>query len=176
MTNENCPCGSEKNYISCCRPLHEGSAKAQTAEQLMRSRYCAFVKGHIDYLYKTLAPESRNDYDEKATRNWANSAKWKGLKIIKTEAGTGNDSTEVVEFVATYEKDRKGLDHHEVSNFRKDDNGTWLFVDGDGHTHNEGEEHSTTPVQQVIRESPKIGRNDSCPCGSGKKYKKCCGA
>ena len=26
-----------------------------------------------------------------------------------------------------------------------------------------------------IREEPKIGRNNSCPCGSGKKYKKCCG-
>jgi uncharacterized protein YecA (UPF0149 family) len=25
------------------------------------------------------------------------------------------------------------------------------------------------------REAPKIGRNDPCPCGSGKKYKKCCG-
>jgi tetratricopeptide (TPR) repeat protein len=32
------------------------------------------------------------------------------------------------------------------------------------------------PVQTVRRDSPKIGRNDPCPCGSGKKYKKCCGA
>ncbi len=32
------------------------------------------------------------------------------------------------------------------------------------------------PVQQVVRGSAKIGRNDPCPCGSGKKYKKCCGA
>jgi preprotein translocase subunit SecA len=31
-------------------------------------------------------------------------------------------------------------------------------------------------VQQVVRGSAKIGRNDLCPCGSGKKYKKCCGA
>src|SRR2546423_1138299 len=31
------------------------------------------------------------------------------------------------------------------------------------------------PVQQVVRGSAKIGRNDPCPCGSGKKYKKCCG-
>jgi uncharacterized protein YecA (UPF0149 family) len=28
----------------------------------------------------------------------------------------------------------------------------------------------------VVRETPKVGRNDLCPCGSGKKYKKCCGA
>jgi len=32
------------------------------------------------------------------------------------------------------------------------------------------------PVQQVVRGADKIGRNDPCPCGSGKKYKKCCGA
>ena len=31
-------------------------------------------------------------------------------------------------------------------------------------------------VQTVVHEGPKIGRNDPCPCGSGKKYKKCCGA
>ena len=34
-----------------------------------------------------------------------------------------------------------------------------------------------TPANQTIkRESKKVGRNDPCPCGSGKKYKKCCGA
>ncbi len=30
-------------------------------------------------------------------------------------------------------------------------------------------------VETVVHEGPKIGRNDPCPCGSGKKYKKCCG-
>jgi preprotein translocase subunit SecA len=32
------------------------------------------------------------------------------------------------------------------------------------------------PVQQVVRAAAKVGRNDPCPCGSGKKYKKCCGS
>ena len=31
-------------------------------------------------------------------------------------------------------------------------------------------------VETVVHDGPKIGRNDPCPCGSGKKYKKCCGA
>jgi preprotein translocase subunit SecA len=31
-------------------------------------------------------------------------------------------------------------------------------------------------VETIRREAPKVGRNDPCPCGSGKKYKKCCGA
>lgn len=32
------------------------------------------------------------------------------------------------------------------------------------------------PHQHVVRNAPKVGRNEPCPCGSGKKYKKCCGA
>ena len=34
--------------------------------------------------------------------------------------------------------------------------------------------HHHAPVAQYTRASPKVGRNDACPCGSGKKYKKCC--
>ena len=38
------------------------------------------------------------------------------------------------------------------------------------------EEQPSTPTAQTIRrDGEKVGRNDSCPCGSGKKYKKCCG-
>jgi uncharacterized protein YecA (UPF0149 family) len=35
-------------------------------------------------------------------------------------------------------------------------------------------ESSQSNFQQIVNEGPKIGRNDPCPCGSGKKYKKCC--
>jgi len=34
----------------------------------------------------------------------------------------------------------------------------------------------TVKIETVRREAPKVGRNEPCPCGSGKKYKKCCGA
>ena len=37
-----------------------------------------------------------------------------------------------------------------------------------------GSAGTTTP--QRVSKGPKVGRNDLCPCGSGKKYKKCCGA
>jgi uncharacterized protein YecA (UPF0149 family) len=42
----------------------------------------------------------------------------------------------------------------------------------------EDEEELSVPERgkPLVREAPKIGRNDPCPCGSGKKYKKCCGA
>ncbi len=174
--NTPCPCGSNKDYAHCCGLLHSKKDHARTAEALMRSRYTAFVAGEIQYLYDTLAPESRSDYDEKSTREWANSVHWKGLKILSTEKGLESDDKGKVEFVATYEKDGTGLDHHEVSQFRKSKEGIWFFVDGDGHTHKEGEGHQHhTPVQTFKREGPKIGRNDPCTCGSGKKYKKCCG-
>jgi hypothetical protein len=40
----------------------------------------------------------------------------------------------------------------------------------------DGDDWEGEPIETVRRESPKVGRNDPCPCGSGKKYKKCCGA
>ncbi|GIZ53875.1 UPF0149 family protein [Noviherbaspirillum aridicola] len=44
------------------------------------------------------------------------------------------------------------------------------------HIHRYWQPLRKSAVQQVQRETPKVGRNDSCPCGSGKKFKKCCGA
>jgi uncharacterized protein len=44
------------------------------------------------------------------------------------------------------------------------------------HIHKYWQPHRKSAVQQVQREAPKTGRNDPCPCGSGKKFKKCCGA
>lgn len=171
-----CPCGTENQFENCCEPYLKGSKMPETAEKLMRSRYSAFVKGNIEYLKTTLAPESRTDFDVAATRKWAEQAEWKGLKIMSTTLGTENDNKGTVEFVATYATEGEALDHHEVSQFRKSDSGQWFFVDGDSHTHPEGEtHHHHEKPQTVVREGPKIGRNDPCHCGSGKKFKKCHG-
>ncbi len=172
-----CPCGSGSTYENCCESLIKGTKLPETAEQLMRSRYSAFVKADVEYLKKTLAPESRSDFDAAATKKWAQEAVWKGLKIMSTDKGTAQDSKGTVEFTATYAIDGEALDHHEVSQFKKSDSGQWYFVEGDSHTHPEGEgHHHHQKPQTVQRESPKIGRNDPCHCGSGKKYKKCHGA
>jgi preprotein translocase subunit SecA len=40
----------------------------------------------------------------------------------------------------------------------------------------DGEEKPRAKQETVVRTHPKVGRNDPCPCGSGKKYKKCHGA
>lgn len=173
----NCPCGSNVDLKSCCEPFLLGAAQPETAEKLMRSRYTAFVKADMDYIKKTLAPESRSDFDMEANGKWAKESQWKGLKILKTEAGGADDHVGMVEFVATYGQKGNVVDHHEVAQFRRTEQGAWLFVDGDSHTHPEGEGHlhHHAKPETHIREQPKIGRNDPCPCGSGKKFKKCCG-
>ncbi len=160
----NCPCGSDRTYTACCEPLHRGTATAETAEALMRARYSAFVQGEIDFLVDTLAPEARTDGDREALEEWSSSSEWLGLKVRKTEAGGPGDTKGTVEFVAGFQQGGRETYHHEVASFEKRD-GRWLFVDG------------TTPtVKTKLREGPKIGRNEPCPCGSGRKYKRCCAA
>lgn len=176
-----CSCNSGFDFKNCCQPFLEGKVFPDTAEKLMRTRYAAYVTADIDYLEKTLAPESRSDFDKKSAQQWAKQAQWKGLKIISTDKGSPVDTVGTVEFIATYQQGNEGFDHHEVSQFRKGKDQRWYFVDGDAHTHKEGEDHGHhhhhhVKPQTVVRDQPKIGRNDPCVCGSGKKYKKCCGA
>ncbi len=144
----------------------------------MRSRYSAHTTGDIKYIRDTMGSDSHQDFDEKSVREWANKSEWLGLKILSVTDGKESDQKGVVEFVATYKAKGKKIEHHEVSTFKKDKNQQWYFVDGDSHVHEDGKghHHHHEPVAQVIRESPKIGRNDPCSCGSGKKFKKCCGA
>ena len=148
----------------------------------MRSRYTAFTRGAFDYIGATFAPTSDAEAHAKGARDWAATGAFKRLRILGKEKGGANDDVGIVEFVATYTQDGKGWDHHEVSHFEKDDDGSWVYIGGNGHRHPEGEghhhhhhhhDHGGTTVR---REEPKVGRNDPCPCGSGKKYKKCCGA
>lgn len=172
-----CPCGTGKEYSICCEPFIKGDALPETAEALMRSRYSAYTQNEIAYIEQTLAPESRSDFDRKSTESWAKDSTWKGLQVISTKKGGVEDKKGTVEFTATYVQDGEEIEHHEVSEFRKNDKGQWLFVEGDSHTHRGGHghhHHHHTP-QTVVREAPKVGRNDPCICGSEKKYKKCCG-
>ena len=141
----------------------------------MRSRYTAYTRGDIDYIKSTLTPAAQRGFDATAAKKWATSSKWLGLKIQAAEKGSPTDTTGVVDFTATYEKNGEGIDHHEVAEFRKTKEGRWLFVDGEAHTHKAGEgHHDHTKPATVVREGVKIGRNDPCSCGSGKKFKKCC--
>jgi len=92
----------------------------------MRSRYAAFVHKDVDYLYETLDPQARFDFDERATREWAEKAEFLNLEILRA---TSEGNKGVVEFKATY-KTADGVHvHHEVSKFRKQ-GGIWYFRDG----------------------------------------------
>jgi SEC-C motif-containing protein len=168
MTDTVCPCragGAEPLlYSQCCQPYLEGRP-APTAEALMRSRYSAYALGNIDYLHDSLAPEARYDFDRKAVTHWSRQSQWLGLDILATEAGREGDETGYVEFVAHFATGGETLAHRERSLFRFEaDDGRWYFV----------EEANRKSAPIVKGAQP--GRNDPCPCGSGKKYKKCCGA
>jgi SEC-C motif domain protein len=173
-----CPCGSKIEYSECCQPYIEGKRRPRTAEALMRARYTAHVKSAVKFIRETVAPEAVKDFDESAVRKWAAESEWLGLEILGVTKGGENDNDGTVEFTAKYKHDGQVLEHHEVATFRKSQkDGHWTFADGDAHVHQEGQGHHHHEAQApVVRESPKIGRNDPCPCGSGKKYKKCCAA
>jgi len=160
---QNCHCGSGKPYADCCGAIISGAEVAKTAEALMRSRFSAYVVAEIDYLGDTLHPDHRQDWDKAATEKWAAESEWQTLEILSIEAGGKNDDQGIVEFSATFKENGALKRHHESSRFAKLD-GRWYYVDGE------------TPKPQTQRnDGPKVGRNDPCPCGSGKKYKKCCG-
>ena len=162
-----CPCGKGPPLEACCGPVLDGTIPAPTAEDLMRSRYTAYVVGNIDHVVATHDPASRGDVDRDAVIAWSRRSQWLGLDVVATEAGGPGDDEGVVEFVARFVLDGRSQEHHERSRFARKDEGAgprWFYVDG------------TTPKRAPAqRAESKIGRNEPCPCGSGKKYKKCHG-
>ncbi|QTA83984.1 SEC-C motif-containing protein [Desulfonema limicola] len=160
---EKCPCGSELDYSNCCEPLIKGEKKADTAEALIRSRYSAYVKKEIDYIAETVHPDQRQEDSRKTIENWAENTQWHKLEILECSQGGPEDITGSVEFTADYTEKGKKRKHHELAVFKKFED-QWYFFDG-----------KAPQIKQVIRSGPKTGRNEPCTCGSGKKYKKCCG-
>lgn len=152
-----CPCGSERDYDDCCGPIIAG-VPALTAEALVRSRYTAFVKGALDHVERTHAPEVREDFNRAEAERVAQQYEWRGLEIRRA-IETGD--TAKVEFVVRFRREQQETATMSMSNFCRVD-GQWFYV-------------STEHSQIVPLRVTKLGRNDPCPCGSGKKAKKCCG-
>ena len=162
-TQQSCPCGSTKQFGSCCKLLLDGQ-HASTAESLMRARYTAFVIGHADYLMQTSHPAHRQSLAELNTS--LGQQNWVSLRILATEKGQQKDQHGNVEFIAFYQHDHhhhhdghacNGLhQHHEKSYFVRENN-QWYYTAGD----------FLKPI--------KLGRNDPCWCGSNKKTKQCHG-
>ena len=158
-----CVCGKGESTETCCGPILDGTKPAPTAEALMRARYAAYALGKVDFLFTSLHPDEAGSVDRKSTEAWSKSAKWNGLEIVETVDGKEGDKTGIVEFIARYSIKDQDMQHHERATFEKH-SGQWRYKDGD--------EIRPPPV---TREGPRVGRNDPCTCGSGKKYKKCCG-
>ncbi|WP_429065936.1 YchJ family protein [Aeromonas bestiarum] len=148
-----CPCGSTLSLELCCGSLHQG-AEAQTPEQLMRSRYSAFVLGLGDYLVHSWHPDHLGGLT--ADQLSQTDTRWDGLEILAAQGGP-SDETGMVEFKAWFKEGDERHCLHERSRFVRYQ-GRWVYTDG---------EQDPAPLQ--------AGRNDLCPCGSGKKFKKCCG-
>jgi len=157
-----CPCGSGSGFDECCGPII-GGAPAPSPEALMRSRFTAFVRGDLDHIENTHASEVRATFNRSAAESMAQSVEWVDLEICDTADGGEDDDTGTVEFRARFKKDGDLMAHHEISNFRREE-GLWAYVDG-----------KMNPKGKP-RRVEKVGRNAPCPCESGKKYKKCCGA
>ena len=156
-----CPCGKGSSTEECCGRFISGDAQPATAEELMRSRFTAYALGEIDYIVATHDPEAADQVDREHAEQWSKQSTWHGIEVLSTEAGEADDDQGEVEFIARYEVRGKRFSHHERAQFRKH-KGHWTFVDG------------TMIKPKPVRVGPKPGRNDPCPCGSGKKYKKCC--
>ena len=150
---QTCPCGSGATFAECCEPIINGTRESQTAEELMRARYSAFVMGAVDFIVASTHSRTRKEIDLPFIREWSETSTWRGLEILETKVV--NDNKAFVSFEARFTQKGEDLSHREKSLFERED-GQWRFVTGD---------ELKNPT--VRYETPKPGRNDPCPCGSG---------
>ena len=160
---QSCACGSGVDYSQCCGPIIAGLHPAPTAEALMRSRYTAYTKAAVSHVLETVSRKQRQHQDEQNVRTWALESEWLKLEVLASRNGGVSDNLGEVEFVAHYRVEGIDQRHHELAYFKREA-GVWRY---DG-----GKERSSV---RTVTNPEKVGRNDPCPCGSGKKFKKCCG-
>ena len=150
-------------YSDCCQPYHDAldknndkvnDIKAENAERLMRTRYSAFVLQKAEYIVKTTVLAQQALLDIKSIESWARETNWAGLEIVSHTAKIGKRHAQV-EFKAFYTaQDGQQAAHHELSSFVQVD-GRWYFLD---------------PTVDMT-----ISQKHPCLCGSGEKFKRCCG-
>ena len=155
---QNCPCCSEKTYFNCCLPFLSGQSNPETPEQLMRSRYTAYSQANIQYIKKTMRGKPLAGFNELEAKQWAEQVQWLGLEVLRSPAPQTGQG--FVEFIAHFAENNQPKMLHELSEFQQID-GQWFYVDGIN-------KQATATVTKT-----KIGRNEPCPCGSGKKFKHC---
>jgi SEC-C motif-containing protein len=115
-----CPCGSAQPYDACCGPIVRNERPADTAEELMRSRYTAYALGDVDHLFRSWHPATRPDDLAEVP-----GLEWLGLEILDVAGGGPSDEYGIVEFRARHE----GGTLHERSRFQRRA-GRWVYLDG----------------------------------------------
>jgi len=126
MANTICACDSGLPYGQCCGRYHSHAEMPETAEALMRSRYCAYVLGDEPYLLETWHPRTRPPHLQLIHAP----VKWLGLSIVRIEKGGPVDEEGVVEFIARCKPAGRAERLHEASRFIRDGE-RWYYVDGE---------------------------------------------
>jgi SEC-C motif domain protein len=124
VSSRTCPCGTGLAYAECCGRLHDGTATAATAEQLMRSRFSAFALGDPAYLLATWHSSTRPRHVDLDPR-----IRWTALEVLATTGGGLLAAEGTVEFRAHSVVDRAAGTQHENSRFVRED-GQWRYLDG----------------------------------------------
>jgi SEC-C motif-containing protein len=173
-----CPCGSNEQFKNCCLAVVKGHKKAKSPEQLMRSRFSAYVLNDAQYIFDSYSQHSQASQSVSDIKDWASTCKFVELTIhhISTLNEYNSDDPSdlpTVEFTACYLIANKLYQISEKSRFIKEpisNNSTngmhWAYLDGDVYQHTE---------VGIIK------RNDLCPCAINKardikqKFKRCCG-
>jgi SEC-C motif-containing protein len=128
----------------------------------MRSRYTAFVKRDIDYIERTCAKAAREEFNRAEIESHIDGMHLQGMEILQVTAGGEGDEQGTVDFIFHLEHEGKPYAQREIASFERIE-GKWYYTDS-----------VFNPKEEPARVE-RIGRNDPCSCGSGKKFKKCCG-
>lgn len=157
-----CACGSGQDFERCCG-RYIGGEHAPTPEALMRARYVAFKIGNLDFIEDTCTEEGLQSLNRIEMEKALPDTQFQGFELRSTSGGADNDDEGSVHFAFRYKFGGKEMSQAEIAHFRRVD-GKWLYDYSEVNP-------KSAPVRVVS-----VGRNDPCPCGSGKKFKKCCGA
>jgi len=165
MSENMCLCGSGLEYENCCARYIENGDNVPDAASMVRSRYTAYCLQKYAYHVESTHPDFREKLTAEIIEKYAKDIKWLSLELgeEKEYISAEGECFRQISFVAHYEKDGKPRQLSETSFFKEKDERLY-YVHG----------VAKKPVAHK-RILPKIGRNDICPCGSNKKYKKCCG-
>lgn len=117
-----CPCGGGR-FRACCGPFVDDGLPARTAEELMRSRYTAFVLERPEHLWRTWHPRTRPGNVE------IGGVEWRGLTILEVVAGGEDDDDGVVDFEARFADTTGTSVMRERSEFRRR-GGRWVYLEG----------------------------------------------